>query len=317
MMLSRTANDLFWMGRYIERIEHIARYIIVQYYSSSDAPLVADQDLSLNSILLMTGLQKTYRDKNAKLTGSKVIAFLTLAENNPYSIRHYVHQVRENARGIRDNISTEVWETINRFYHHVNACDIKDFRRRGGAYDFLKHTVETIVTIKGMGDNTLLRDEVWSLIQAGVHLERAIQINQILIAKMEDLKKIGKTRLNETVENYIWSTLLRSAGGFDMSRRYYIKPLNKARALEFLLLNKKFPRSVIYNLRKLIGDLEVISDHQPSRSDSVEFMAGKLNAKLNFLTVEDILNEEQSFLLELKKNLLDIGEQLEKQYLLF
>lgn len=315
MMLSRTASNLFWMGRYIERIEHIARYIVVQYYSSSDAPLVTDQTLALRSILFMAGMSHAYNEE--KLTGTKVIYLLTLDEKNDHSIKQYVHHVRENARGIRDNISTEVWETINRFYHRVNNCDRKDFRRRGGAYDFLKEVVETIVMIKGVADNTLLRDEVWSLIRVGLRIERAIQINQILIAKLEDYKKISKTKLNEAVENYFWSTLLRSAGGFDMSRRYYIKPLNKPRALEFLLLNKKFPRSILYNLDKLNFDLDIISDGQAMRPHSVEFMTGKLNATLCFLTIEDILVDEKAFLLDLRKDLLAIGSQLEKQYLSF
>lgn len=316
MMLSRTANNLFWMGRYIERIEHIARYIVVQYYSSSDSPFVTDQNLALRSILFMAGMKQAF-DENSKLTGAKVIYLLTLDEKNDHSIKQYVHHVRENARGIRDNISTEVWETINRFYHRVNNCDKNDFRKRGGAYDFLKEVVETIIMIKGVADNTLLRDDVWSLIRAGMRIERAIQINQILIAKLEDYKKIGKGKSNEAIESYIWSTLLRSAGGFDMSRRYYIKPLNRSLALEFLLLNKKFPRSILYNLDKLIQDLEIISDNQPIHPKSVEFLAGKLNATLCFLTIEDILTDERAFLSKLRKDLLEIGSQLEKQYLNF
>lgn len=102
-----------------------------------------------------------------------------------------------------------------------------------------------------------------------------------------------------------------------MSRRYYIKPLNRARALEFLLLNKKFPRSILYNLNKLMSDLDIISDGQPIRPDSVEFLTGKLHATLKFSTIEDILEDEKAFLLTIRKNLLDIGVQLEKQYLSF
>jgi len=316
-MLSRTANNLFWMGRYIERIEHIARYTLVQYYSSSDAPLVTDQNDTLQSILFMAAIPHAQEEGKSKLSGTRVIYLLTLDEKSGYSIKQYVQYVRENARGIRDNISTEAWEAINRFYHRINNFNRNDFRKRGGAYDFLKEVVETIVLIKGFTNSTLLRDEVWSLIRVGMRIERALQINQILLAKMEDYKKISKPKLNEGVENYFWSTLLRSAGGFDMSRRYYIRPLNKRRALEFLLLNKIFPRSVLYNLHKLNNDLRIISDGQPIRPGSVEFMTGKLNASLGFSTIEEILEDEQAFLQSLKKNLLEIGVQFEKQYLLF
>jgi len=316
-MLSRTANNLFWMGRYIERIEHIARYTLVQYYSSSDAPIITDQTDTLQSILFMAGIPNAQEERKSKLSGTKVIYLLTLDEKMGYSIKQYVQYVRENARGIRDNISTEAWEAINRFYHRVNNFNRNDFRKRGGAYDFLKEVLGTIVLIKGFTNNTLLRDEVWSLIRVGMRIERALQINQILLAKMEDYHKISKPKLNEGVENYFWSTLLRSAGGFDMSRRYYIKPINKKRALEFLLINRIFPRSVLYNLSKLNNDLRIISNGQPVQPGSVEFMTGKLNATLGFLTIEEILEDEQDFLQTLKKDLLGIGLQLEKQYMMF
>ena len=188
IMLSRTANSLFWVGRYVERIEHLSRYINAQYLSSSDAPHAFNKQLVLESMLYMAQATDAFQAQGMPMHDEQVISYLTASEENPYCIMSYVASVRENARGVRDNISVELWEMINRFYHTTNQFTQQDLARKG-PYDFCKCMLDNINMIKGAMDNTLLRDQVWSMLYTGIHLERALQIVQMLLTKTEDIKK--------------------------------------------------------------------------------------------------------------------------------
>lgn len=314
MMLARTGSNLFWTGRYIERIEHLARYINAQYLSFADAPRALDKNLGLESMLSMADASEDFRAKYEQYNEESVIHFLTLDEQNPYSIRNYLSTIRENARGIRDNLSTELWETINRFYHSANEFTEEDLVRKG-PFDFCKHVLNHVNIIKGVADNTVLRNESWSMIRVGINLERSIQITQILITKLEDISKIDYEKLSPAISGYHWASLLRSAGGFDMSRHYYHESPNRERGIEFLILNQQFPKSVLFNLKELQSHLLNISLQKFARPESVEFTTGKLIAYMEYLTVEDILQEGEIFLYKLKEHLFKIGDELERQYL--
>lgn len=316
IMLSRTANSLFWIGRYIERIEHLSRYINAQYLSSSDAPRSFDKQLTLESMLFMASATDSFAQYSSHMTDNQVIFFLTLEQDNPFSIKNYIALVRENARGVRHNISTELWEAINRFYHATNAFTREEMDKKG-PYDFCKSAMDATTIIKGVADNTLLRNEVWSLIRTGIHLERAMQITQILISKLRDVKKTEDSPMSQAFNSYHWAALLRSAGGLDMSRHHYGTTPNQERAVDFLILNQKFPKSVLYNLERLKSDLKIASNNKPITPDSVEFTVGKLTAKMNFLTLEEILEDGEHFLAHLQEELIKIGAQLEQQYFTF
>lgn len=314
MMLARNGSSLFWTGRYIERIEHLARYINAQYLSFADAPRALDKSLGLESMLSMADAVEDFQARGDIFNEETVVLFLTLDEKNPNSIRNYLSTIRENSRGIRDNISTELWETINRFYHSANEFTEEDLIRKG-PFDFCKHVLNYVNIIKGVADNTVLRNESWSMIRIGINLERSIQITQILLTKLEDISKIDYEKLSPAISGYHWASLLRSAGGFDMSRHYYHESPNRERGIEFLILNKKFPKSVVFNLNELHIHLQNVSLASNASPESVEFATGKLIAYMNYMTVEEILKEGEEFLYKLKEHLFNIGNKLERQYL--
>ena len=313
IMLSRTANSLFWTGRYIERIEHLARYINAQYLSSSDAPHAFNKEGVLASMLYMAQSTDAYQVQGWSMTDEQVIAYLTVEQQNPYCIVNYVSLVRENTRSVRDNISIELWEIVNRFYHAIRQFNSHDLERKG-PYDFCKSTLDNVNMVKGAMDNTLLRNQVWSMLYTGIHLERALQIVQMLLTKLEDIKKSEDSKLRPAIVNYHLATLLRSAGGLDMSRRHYGTTPNRRMTTDFLVLNTMFPKSILYNLDKLDTNLRVINNHQPAKPGSVEFSVGKVAAQLKFLTAEEIVDDGEAFLQNLQEALYTIGAQLEKQY---
>jgi uncharacterized alpha-E superfamily protein len=315
-MLSRIGNSLFWMGRYIERTEHLARYTKVQYVSSLDAPLAQSKEFVLESILSMAGTAGEYFARYPQLTDEDVLNFMTLDESNPFSILTGISYIRENARGARDSISLEMWEATNRFYHSMRKFTPERLNNEG-VYDFSQKVEENSSVLKGYIDNTLIRNEVWMLISLGIHLERAMQVARILLTKVKDIDKIEPSKLGGPVENYQWTTLLKSAESYDMNKRYYKSPPNRRNSLEFLMFNPLFPKSILYNLLRVYENICSISFNEPKGKNSFEFMVGKITTHFQYLSIEEVEHNIIDFLNDTLNKVNHIAIRLEERYLLF
>lgn len=314
MMLSRIANSLFWMGRYIERAEHLARYTKVQYISSLDAPIAQKMEFVLESILDFSGVIEEYEKKHSKLIEEDVMQYMILSDENPYSISSSVNYARENARGARDTISSELWESLNKYYHFVNDTHEKHLATTG-PYEFSEKILEYSSVVKGYIDNTLIQNEVWDFINLGIHLERAIQIARIIIAKTNDIEKLKRLKSDETVINYQWGILLKSAESFDMSRKFYKALPNKSNTLEFMILNPSFPKSINFNLAKAYRILHDLSKSDIEDQDSLEFKVGKISSVYKYLTVAEVESKLTVFLIDTVNNIYDLADSIEEKYL--
>lgn len=313
-MLSRIGNSLFWMGRYIERAEHIARYTKVQYLSSVDAPLAQSRDFVLESILHMAGNAQGYYQTHRYLDEDKVICFTALAESNSYSLQSYISKVRENARGARDSISTELWESINRFYHIINAFNASRLHKKG-LEGFARLIEENSYVIKGYIDNTLIRNEVWLLISLGIHLERAIQVSLILQTKLSDIEKIDPSEQGGALENYQWTTTLESAESFDMYMRCHKTSPTRRNVLDFLLFEAAFPKSIAYSLDCVEQCIRAISFQEEKKKGSINFMAGKLASQFQYITIEEVEDKAAKFLASTLNNIYELAHILDVKYL--
>lgn len=313
-MLSRIANSLFWMGRYLERAQHTARFVKVHYYSSLDAPLMLKKEFVLESILNMTGLSVEYKRAHTGLIDGEVSKFISIEETNPFSIKNCISNARENARGAKGLLSSELWEAINKFYHYINNFSEKDLEQEGIAL-FTENTVEYCSIVNGYIDNTLLHNDTWALIHLGMHIERAGQITRILSSKVKDLAKVEKQKLGIPIETYQCITLLKSAEAFDMSRIHYKCIPNFKNTMEFLILNKEFPRSICYNINEIKKSLARLGFAKSGDKDSLEFFVGKTASALNYLTIEEIEKSIGEFLKETLEQIYFIGTNTEKNYL--
>ncbi|RNI29210.1 alpha-E domain-containing protein [Rufibacter latericius] len=314
-MLSRIGNSLFWMGRYIERAEHIARYTRVQYVSSVDAPLGPHRDLILESILNMAGSKDAYFGVHEKLEDDKVIDFISISEANQFSILSYIGRIRENARGSRDNISIELWEAINRFYHKVNELMTSEMASEEIEF-FSRRIEENSYITKGYIENTLLHNDVWMLISLGMHLERAIQVIRILQTKLEDIEKLEFLKQGSALENYQWSTTLKSTEAFDMFMRCHKTSPTRSHVIDFLLFDTQFPKSVAYSMEWIKKCIEGISFQQEeSRKESLEFMAGKLACRFQYLTIDEVEDRASKFLERTLGDIYEIANLLDVKYL--
>lgn len=311
-MLSRIANSLFWMGRYIERAEHMARYTRVQYFSALDAPISQKKDMVLESILSMSGLDKVYKKDHEKLIDEDILQYVTVDMNNPFSIVSNINYARENTRGARDTLSTELWESVNKYYHAVNDFSMKASIDED-VYDFSMLILDHSAIVKGYIDNTLFRNLEWSSISLGIHLERAIQITRVMISKLEDIDRMDKSQLNTAMEIYQWSTMLKACESFDMCRRHYKTSPNRKICVEFLVLNQFFPKSLLFNLSEVQMHLQILGLHNSSDKNTIEFYVGKMVALFQYLQYEEIEFKTKEFMDETISKLYTIGERIDSE----
>lgn len=312
-MLSRVANNLYWAGRYIERCDHTARFININYFSSLDTPnnLPEKENLVLESLLFMAG-----NDYQGLINEKEVLHHIGFDKDNPLSILNTARMARTNAHGTRHLISSETWEAINKFYHFVNTYHVDTFVSTG-LYDLTTKLNEACSTIREKIIRTLLHDEVWALFMLGIHLERAFQITRLINTKLLDIKKIEAQSADHYDLTYEWATLLRCAEVYDMSKKFYRSTPNKSQTIEFLLLNPKNPKSLRSNIDKVYSYLNRIGGKREAEPGNIEFEVGKYLCELQYMTMEDIGEDPTDFILGTFDRLHKIGERFEADYLFF
>jgi uncharacterized alpha-E superfamily protein len=288
----------------------------VQYVSSLDAPYAQSREFVLESILDMIGISNQYYANYQQLTDEDVLFFVTLDEKNSLSIQSNIGFIRENARGARDSISLELWEAINRFYHNMNGYTSAKLHNEG-IYEFSQKVEENSSVLKGCIDNTLMRNEAWMLICLGIHMERAIQVARILITKLKDIDKIDSSKLGGPVENYQWTTLLKGAESFDMSKRHYKANPNRRNSLEFLMFNPVFPKSIAYNLEVVHQNIQQIAFHDEKGTRSLDFISGKLASQFKYMTIQETEHQVTEFLTGTLEKINQMASLLVEKHLIY
>ena len=312
-MLSRVANNLFWMGRYIERSEHIARYLNVNYFSSLDAPnqLSQSRQFVLRSMLFMVG--DPVKEDDITLREEDVLHKIGLDPEFAFSIINNVKYARENANSARDVISTELYEAINKFYHFVLNYDANSFKK-SGLHDFTVQVAEMTAILRGKMRGTLLHDEVYSIIMMGVNMERATQIIRMINAKYHDAIKSRGSYGNTFSNSFEWTTLLKCAESYDMMRRFYKKTPNSISTLEFLILNPNCPRSVMNSLNQVYSHIKVLDPSKNYDKTSTAFLVGRVRAEYQYKYIKEIETDIQTFIDNILNNLTDIGRKMEEEF---
>lgn len=311
-MLARVANNLFWMGRYIERAEHVARYMNVNYFSSLDAPNQLSQNRSfvMRSMLFMVGDPVGDEDE---VSEPEVLYKIALDRAYPSSIFNSVKVARENANSARDLISTELYESINKFYHFVLNYDVDYFKYRG-LYDFTTNITEMTSILRAKIRATLLHDPIYAVIMMGVNLERATQIIRIINAKYQDALKAQGGYGDSFAKSFEWTTLLKCAESYDMMRRRYKKAPTSMSTLEFLILNPNCPRSVMNSLNQVYRHIRVLDNTLRYNNDSTAFLVGKVRSEYEYKIIEDIEGDIQGFIESILDSLDKIARKMEREF---
>ncbi|WP_198807288.1 alpha-E domain-containing protein [Leptolyngbya sp. BL0902] len=305
-MLSRVADSIYWMNRYVERAENVARFVDVNLNLLLDAPLGMEQQW--DPIVITTGDQETFRQRYGEATAENILKFLTFDREYPNSIISCLRSARENARSVREVISSEMWEQVNDFYLMVNeAAD-------GGQLSELHHFFPQVKMAShlfaGVMDATMTHNEGWHFGQLGRLLERADKTARILDVKYYILLP-AVTDVGSPLDDLQWIALLKSASAYEMyrKRQYRITPRG---VTEFLILNREFPRSILFCLLQAERSLHEISGAAPGtwRTDSDRAL-GRLRSELDYLTIDEITQQGlHEFLDGLQVHLNKVGDKI-------
>jgi len=292
-MLSRVANSLYWMSRYIERAENIARLVDVNLQLLLDFRSLDDHALDAHWIPIVqsSGDEELFRKLHPRATGLTVTEFLVFAADNPNSIVSSIGQARENARMVRDQVTAELWEELNRLYLFLNSPRARALWRENPS-DFFLTIRNGSLLLQGLTDATVVRNEGWFFIQCGRYLERADKTSRILDVRHASLPARGApTGTPSQADALGWAAVLRSCSAWDAYKALHGAEVQPAMVAEFLLLSDEFPRSVRFCVRHLNDALRCISGVAAGRfSNDAEKLAGRLLAEFQFSTADDIFD---------------------------
>jgi uncharacterized alpha-E superfamily protein len=284
-MLSRVAESIYWMSRYIERAENVARFISVNLNLSMDLP--GQESQQWRPLVVTTGDEKDFAARYDGSSAEHVLQFLTFDAENPNSVVSCLRAARENARTVREIISSEMWEHLNNFYLIVKGG--------GGLASVLEDPFTFYEQVRfagqqflGVTDATMTHGEAWHFCRLGRSIERADKTSRILDVKYFILLP-SPGDVGTPVDDIQWAALLRSAGALEMYRQRHGRISPRA-VVDFLVLDKEFPRAVLYCLTKANESLHAISGTQPgSFSNLPEQRLGQLRAELAYTRADEII----------------------------
>ncbi|NUP08135.1 MAG: alpha-E domain-containing protein [Polyangiaceae bacterium] len=283
-MLSRVADAIYWMNRYVERAENVARFVDVNLHLALDFP---EAHSEWEPLIATTGDASAYRERYGAATRDDVIRFLTFDRDNPNSICMCLSKARENARTMREFISSEVWEQVNRAYWMVTEAS-KSGAALDSPHDFFTNVKQASHLFVGTMYLTMTHNEGWHFGRLGRLLERADKTSRILDVKSHMVEP-GREDVPTPSDELHWSALLRSASAFEMYRKAFGNVV-PAKVIEFLLLDDRFPRSVLYCLKKSERSLHAITGTQSGRwTNRAERELGRLNAELAYAEMKEVL----------------------------
>lgn len=283
-MLSRVADSIYWMARYIERAENVARFIHVNLNLALELGPELEQWAPL---IYTTGDEQTFYERYPVASREAVVQFLTLDEENPNSILACLRAARENARTVRDIISSEMWEELNKFYLMVREA-AKNATAVNSPFEFYGQVKGHGAMLEGLAESTMSRGEAWHFRRLGRLIERAEKTSRILDVKyyllLPTVGDIG-TPLDITQ----WTALLKSASALEMYRKRHGR-ITPEEVAEFLILDRDFPRSMHFCLIRAEQSLAAITGGGPTTLRSpAEQRLGRLRAELDYASIREII----------------------------
>lgn len=285
-MLSRVANSIYWMNRYIERAENYARLIEVDYNLAMDLPpgLVSQQ---WRPLVLTTGDEEFFETNYKEYTKKNVIRFLAFDTNNPNSICSCLFTARENARTVREIIPSDLWMQINEMYLSMRAALKHEEWNQKFLMEFFRDIKQGGHLFSGIMDGTFSRSEGWHFGNIGRFLERADKTDRIIDMKYYYLLP-SPDYVGTPLDMMQWSALLKSASAFEMYRKLFGK-LDVASIIKFLVFDREFPRAMRYCLIQAEESLHaIVGSEKFTFETKAEKEMGRLRSELDFTDVNDI-----------------------------
>ncbi len=310
-MLSRVADSLYWMSRYLERAEHTARLVNVNLNLTLDR---APADAARHWGRLLASLPEPPPWQLKATPGAVERATVDLA--NRESIAACVGCARENARQVREEISSEMWEEINRLFLAVQQRQPVESEWTAGTHEFLTATTSGVHQIQGVTDATMTHGEGWHYIELGRYLERASATAALLDVQFREAPPdaSGPTGVSEYVE---WVGLLKSCCAFEAYCRHYTADVRPLRIAEFLVLNPEFPRSIHFAAGRVQSALKGIAGFTGRVNGRADRVAGRLLASLDYGQIDEIMGEFPAYLQGIVRQAQLINAAVHQQYIAY
>ena len=316
-MLSRTADHLFWMARYMERAENTARMLDVNYQTSLLPQSADSAEQGWSGLLSISELTDSFKKKHDEVTAQNVMEFMVRDEDNASSIVSCLHAARENARAVRGALTTEVWETQNQTWLEFNRL-LKEnaFDRDPGAvFEWVKVRSHQS---RGVTVGTMLMDDSLHFLRIGTFLERADNTARLLDVKFHaltggDYFGAGNVKESQEVDFYHWSAILRSVSGFEVYRKVYRNVIRPERVAELLILRPDMPRSPAACMNEVVGNLERVANAQSAETLR---RAGRLRSDLQYARIDEILATGlHAYLVSFLDRVNDLGFGISRDFL--
>ncbi len=310
-MLSRVADSIYWLCRYIERAENVARFIDVNLILSLDGHTHRQQQWY--PLVVTTGDDEAFEKRYDEPSMENVVRFLTLDRENPNSILSCLTSARENARSVREVISSEMWEHVNK--SHLMLRDVAGLDAvLADPHTFFEQVRMCGQQFMGIMDATMTHGEGWHFGRFGRHMERADKTSRILDVKYFMLLP-SPSDVGTPLDEVQWAALLQSASAFEMYRQMH-GAISPPGIVDFLILDKQFPRAVLHCLTQANDSLHAISGTPTGTFvNAAERLLGQLRAKLAYTQPEDIIRLGlHEFVDDLETRLNEIGNAVYEEF---
>jgi uncharacterized alpha-E superfamily protein len=315
-MLSRTADHLYWMSRYIERAENTARMLNVNVETGLLPQSAEQAEQGWQATLGISELTEDFNKKYGQISQRNVIDFMVRDPDNPSSIFSCLHQARENARAVRGALTTEVWETHNTTWLKLKELDDSDLLTAdpGKFFEWVKYRCHLS---RGVIVGTMLKDEAFYFIHLGTFLERADNTARILDVKFHGAPASNGSEASSKeatqFDFYYWASLLRSVSGFEIYRKVYRDVIMPERVAELLMLHQAMPRSLVACMGEVVENLREVRNEL---SQDTERFAGKLHAELKYGDINEILESGlHAYLTRFLEQTFELGNRISRDFL--
>lgn len=289
-MLSRVAENLYWVSRYVERAENLARLLDVGFHLELDAAGLAGSDHEpgpIESVLTIVASREAYaRAVDAQpWDHDAILRFLTFDREHPHSILSMIGRARENARGSQESLSAEAWSHINALYLKLTSPRAQR-KFANSPSRFFEMVKRGCILFGGLVENTLPRTEAYHFIEVGGYLERANQIARILSVKLPILGEAP----TELVQ---WSSLLQTCSATEAYLRQHHEQIDPEGVVRYLVLNPDFPRAIRFCVARCCDSLRAIGGEtgNPELITEAERRLGRLESELRYMSVDEILGQ--------------------------
>jgi uncharacterized alpha-E superfamily protein len=307
-MLSRVADSLYWMSRYMERTDSIMRVLKTNYASSQDS----GSDFTWRPVLQIFTYLDEDEIRKIENDGRTVLKLMVSDRLNPNSVYSMVIRSRENARSVQDNVTKELWQSLNEFYHVIRDERLQRNLENDDPITLLDGLIRQSMLYYGISESTMFRGEGFSFMNVGRYLERSIQSLDLLDIKFRNLSY----DMDKTADTTYWKHLLLSISGYALYLKTYRSAFEARNVIDQVIFNASFPRSVFYSVNQLQRYFDRLeSDAETEGYRKINFLIGKLRSKIQYSNLQHVSEVGlHNFLTGLNKDLQLIGNTLNQYY---